>query len=106
MKMFYVTLNNETEAKTISYELLEKQLAVCTNWFPIQCVYRWQGEIKQGSEVVLIIKTVDDMRSGIEATIARHIHYTNFIAELDVNSVNDGFSQWLGNECRPSANRG
>lgn len=95
MKIFYITLNNETEAKTISYALLEKQLAVCVNWFPITCAYRWQGEIKQDAEIVLIVKTQDDMKDAIEAVIVQHINYTNFIAELDVHSVNNQFLNWL-----------
>ncbi len=52
MKMYYVTLNNQDEAKRISVSLLEKHLAVCTNIFPITCSYLWQGEIKHEPEVV------------------------------------------------------
>ncbi len=95
MKMFYVTLNNNEEAQTISQALLEKQLSLCTNWFPITCAYRWQGEIKQGAEVVLIIKTQNNLREPIETVISHHINYSNFIAELDVHSVNQGFADWL-----------
>lgn len=98
MKMYYVTLNNIDEAKKISVSLLEKQLAVCTNIFPITCTYRWQGEIKQEPEVVLIIKTKNGMRSEIERVISEHINYTNFIAEIDIHSINDGFLQWLNKE--------
>ncbi len=100
MKMYYVTLNNAEEAKKISLSLLEKQLAVCTNMFPITCAYRWQGEIKQEAEVVLIIKTKEGMRTDIESVIKQNINYTNFIAEIDVKSVNDNFLQWLNNEVK------
>lgn len=100
MKMYYVTLNNAEEANKISLVLLEKQLAVCTNMFPISCAYRWQGEIKQESEVVLIIKTKEGMRSDIESVIKQYINYNNFIAEINVNSVNDNFLQWLNVEVR------
>jgi periplasmic divalent cation tolerance protein len=98
MKMYYITLNNEEEAKTISISLLKKQLAVCTNTIPITCTYRWQSEIKQEPEVVLIIKTKSGMRSEIERVISEHINYTNFIAEIDVHSINEGFLQWLNKE--------
>ena len=98
MKMYYVTLNNQNEARAISQSLLEKQLAVCTNWFPIQCMYRWQGEIKQDEEVVLIIKTQDGLREKIESEIGNHINYTNFIAEIETSSVNEKFQQWLNTE--------
>ena len=98
MKIFYVTVNNADEANAISRDLLENRLAVCTNYFPIHCMYRWQGEIKQGHEVVLIIKTIDEMRDKMESVLKKHITYTHFIAELAVNSINDSFLQWLNAE--------
>jgi periplasmic divalent cation tolerance protein len=98
MKIFYITLNNDNEAKAISVALLEKQLAVCTNWFPINCAYRWEGEVKLSAEVVLIIKTQNNLRDKIEKIISQHIGYTNFIAEINVASVNQGFLDWLNAE--------
>lgn len=100
MKLFYITLNNQDEAKQISYDLVKNQLAACTNWFPINSMYRWENEIKSHTEVVLIIKTKEHMRNAIEMVIAKYIQYTNFIAELDVLSVNDKFLTWLNTEVK------
>ncbi len=98
MKMYYITLNQVDEARAISYELLEKRLAVCTNWFPITCAYRWQGEIKEEGEVVLMVKTQEGLREAIEKVVACHITYTNVIAEIDVHSINHDFLKWLKTE--------
>ncbi len=98
MKMYYITLNNEDEARAIGYALLERSLAVCVNWFPITCAYRWQGEIRSESEIVLIAKTQDGKRDVIESVIAEHVSYTNLIAEIDVHSVNHRFLSWLDSE--------
>lgn len=98
MKMYYVTLNNDDEAKSISFDLLEKKLAICTNWFPISCAYRWEGELKHESEYVLIIKTNENKREEIENVIAQHIDYMNYIAEIDVNSVNAPYLNWVNRE--------
>jgi periplasmic divalent cation tolerance protein len=95
MKLYYVTLNSKEEAIKVSYDLLDKKLAVCTNDFPINCLYRYEGEIKEGAETVLIIKTLENMREKIESTLLENINYTHFIAELDVQSVNNSFMQWL-----------
>lgn len=100
MKMYYITLNNHEEAQKISHALLESKLAVCTNWFPITCAYRWEGDIKQGSEIVLIVKTQQGLRNAIENVVSDHIDYTNYMAELNVDSVNQSFLQWLNNEVR------
>ena len=102
MKIYYITLNNAEEANKISYALLENQLAVCTNYFPITCTYRWEKEIKQGAEVVLIVKTLEGMRESIERIIAQFINYTQFIAEIDVHSVNNKFLMWLNTEVKNS----
>jgi periplasmic divalent cation tolerance protein len=98
MKMYYITLNNDEEAQRISHDLLGKKLAVCTNWMPITCAYRWQGEIKQGAEIALIVKTQDNRREAIESVIAQHITYTNCIAEIEVPSANHAFLTWLETE--------
>lgn len=98
MKLYYVTLNNSEEAHQISQVLLEKQLAVCTNWFPITCTYRWEGKIVNEPEVVLIIKTQSGYQEVIEETIRQHITYTNFIAEITPTTVNQGFLDWLNTE--------
>jgi periplasmic divalent cation tolerance protein len=100
MKLFYVTLNTEEEVKKISLDLLERRVAVCTNWWPINCLYRWEGEIKQEQEFVMIVKTQEDKREEIEKILSSHITYTNFIAEIDVNSVNEKFASWLNTEVK------
>lgn len=95
MKMYYITLNSQAEAKAISHDLLNQGHAVCTNWFPIMCAYKWEGEVKEEAEVVLILKTKEGKRNDIEKAVSQHIDYTNCIAELDVHSANQGFLQWL-----------
>jgi periplasmic divalent cation tolerance protein len=98
MKMFYITLNTQEEAKAISHALLEKRLAVCINWFPIQCAYLWEGKIKEDAEVVLIVKTREGMREAIEKVVYQHISCTNYMAEIDVFSINEGVLKWLDAE--------
>jgi periplasmic divalent cation tolerance protein len=95
MKMYYITLHHPDVARTISLSLLEKKLIACANWFPISSAYHWEGVINECQEIVLIVKTQDNMRDAIENVIAEHISYTNYIAELDVHSVNEGFLNWM-----------
>src|SRR5476649_2906869 len=98
MKIYYVTLNTDAEAKAISFDLLERRAAVCTNWFPINCAYRWEGEIRTESEFTLIIKTTEEKRDIIEKVISKHIDYLNCIAEINVKSINDKYLNWLNAE--------
>jgi periplasmic divalent cation tolerance protein len=98
MRIFYVTLNTAEEARQISRVLLEQRLAVCTNWFPITCAYRWEERIVEEPETVLLVKTQEGYRGSVEEVIHQHISYTNFIGELAPESVNESFLKWLNAE--------
>ena len=98
MRIYYITLNTAEEASRISRALLEQRLAVCTNWFPITCAYRWEGKIVEEAETALLVKTQADYRSAVEQVIRQHISYTNFIGEIAPESVNEGFLKWLNTE--------
>ncbi len=95
MKMIYVTLNNVDEARKIGRELLDKKLANCVNFFPITCMYNWENEITEEPEVVLIIKTQDDMFEAVEKVVKSNIDYTDFIGQIHVDKINDEFQSWL-----------
>jgi periplasmic divalent cation tolerance protein len=95
MRIFYVTVNTADEARQISRILLEQQLAVCTNWFPITCAYRWEERIVEEPETVLLVKTREGYRGGIEEVIRQQISYTNFVGEIAPESVNEPFLEWL-----------
>lgn len=98
MRIYYVTLNSSDEASRISRALLEQRLAVCTNWFPITCAYREEEKIVEEAETVLLVKTHADYRTAVEQLILEHIGYTNFIAEIAPEYVNQTWLNWLNAE--------
>lgn len=62
----------EREALRIAHHLVDTGVAACVNILPkITSVYRWQGEICEDRESLLIIKTtsrrVEDMRAAVLA---------------------------------------
>lgn len=95
MKIIYTTLNNNDEARKIGREVLEKNLANCVNFFPITCIYNYQGEITEEPEVVMIIKTKDGYYEKVRQVIKEHIDYDNFIGQFEVEKINDDFASWL-----------
>ncbi len=95
MRIFYVTLNTADEARQISHALLERQFAVCCNWFPITCAYRWEGKIVEEPETVLLVKTQAGYRDAVEGVIREFVTYTNAILEISPESTNERFRAWL-----------
>ena len=61
---------------------LSSALAVCCNWFPITCAYRWGDEIKEEPEIVLLVKTQAGRRAAVEQAVASVVSYVNCIAEI------------------------
>ena len=95
MRLIYVTLNNNSEAKKIAHELFEKDYANCVNFFPITTIYKYKGEVKEEAEVVLIIKTKENYYEKVRSIIKKYINYDNFIGQIVVEKINDDFSTWL-----------
>ncbi len=104
MKLIYVTLNDEQEARKISIKLLKAELANCTNWFPITCMYNWENKVTEEPEVVLVIKTIEEKFDEIVEVIKSEIDFTNCIAQLNVERCNDDFKEWLHGIVRHDSN--
>ena len=104
MKMIYVTLGNNDEARKIGRELLDKKLANCVNFFPITCIYNYKNEITEEPETVLIIKTKKSKYSEIEKEIHK-IHHsdTPCIFSIKIDQVNAKYYQWLVGEISETA---
>src|SRR5687767_1920038 len=64
----YVTAPDKV-APTIARHVVEKQLAACVNIVPVRSIYRWQGDLQDDVEALLIVKTTrarfDALREGI-----------------------------------------
>ncbi len=99
MILVYVVCANQDEAKKISRHLLEQRLAGCTNTFPIESAYRWEGKIVEDSEAVLIVKTVEPNFDKVkEAVLQQHSYTTPAIFSIPVTHVEEKYSKWLCGE--------
>ena len=88
-------------ARGLAADLVENGLAACVNIVPgIQSVYRWQGDIEQDSEVLIIIKSVErrwqDLHRGIRSA---HPYETPEIVGLPVQQVNPDYLDWVEKSC-------
>ena len=56
MTTAYVTAPPDAAAD-LARTLVEERLAACVNRFDCESVYRWEGDVHEDSEVVLLVKT-------------------------------------------------
>lgn len=69
-----VTATSKQEAARIGRALVKAELAACVNMLPgIRSIFRWEGKVSEGREVLLIVKSRSDL-FGRLATEVKRLH--------------------------------
>jgi periplasmic divalent cation tolerance protein len=95
----YITAGSADEAATLARALVAERLAACVNRVAIDSVYRWQGEVEEAPEILLIVKTRRARLDALAARVQALHSYT--VPEMIVLPVVDGwppYLQWLADE--------
>ena len=84
---------------------MEERLAACVNLLPgVRSIYRWEGEVQDDGEVLLIVKTREDALPALTArVVALHPYDVPEVIALPVAGGSDAYLAWLrdGVEARP-----
>jgi len=89
---------DEATAAGIATALLAGELAACVNCVPgIRSIYRWDGQIKDDTEVLLVIKTRTARYAALEAALrAQHPYDLPEIIALPVVAGSHDYLNWIG----------
>lgn len=100
IRWVYMTADSVEEARRIGRLLVEKRLAACVNIIEnMISIYRWEGEIQDGAEAVLIAKTQAGRLSElIEEVRAAHSYSCPCVVVLPITEGNPEFLEWIGAE--------
>ena len=98
----YMTVGSKKEALAIGNELVTNRLAACVNIIDqMNSIYRWDGEIRYDSEVVMIAKTLSSkVPELIEIVKANHSYECPCIVTLPIISGNPDFLSWIAREVK------
>ena len=93
----YTTYPSVVEAEKAGRALVERQLAACVNILPgMVSIYRWQGAIERGEEVVMIIKTRATLAEAVRASVKEmHSYETPAILVMPIENVDSEYLAWL-----------
>lgn len=94
-------------ALKLAHALVEERLAACVNVVPrVTSVYRWQGEVEQNEEVLLIIKTAAsvDLERLKDRLLTVHPYDVPELLLLPVSYGLDKYLDWMVESMTP-ANR-
>jgi periplasmic divalent cation tolerance protein len=94
------TVGATFDPRPLANELVEKRLAACVNILPqIHSVYRWQGNIENDAEQLLLIKTVQERLDALKlALFARHPYEVPEFVVIRMDDVSSPYRKWLIDE--------
>ena len=100
--LVYVTTTNPDEAARIGGVLVTERLAASVNILgEVRSMYRWENEIHDKKETLLIAKT-STLRVGelIDRIRSLHSYHCPCIVAWRLDKGNDAYLNWIGRETR------
>ncbi len=95
--MVISTVNNIDSARNISKILVEKKLAACVNIVPnLTSIYKWEGNMCEDTEYLLLIKSVKDKLDMLKNVIKlAHPYDVPEIIAIDIIDGDKGYLDWI-----------
>ena len=99
----YVTVSSAQEGERIARALVDERLAACVNRLgAVRSTYRWEGQVEQSDEELLIIKTnlarFNDVKQRVSAL---HSYSVPEIIALPILAGSEAYLRWLNEQLIP-----
>jgi len=100
-QIIIVTVPDKKTAHALAEGLVENKLAACVNIIGgVRSVYRWDDEIKNSSELLLLVKTRITLTPETMLYIKENHPYSiPEILSLKIEDGNPEYLDWLGANC-------
>lgn len=94
------TIDSRDAAGGIARKLVEARLASCVNILPgLRSIYRWNSEIHDESELLLIIKTSSEKSDeAVKALVEAHPYDLPEAVTLDIAGGYPPYLDWINTE--------
>lgn len=91
----YVTAPAEAAAD-LARTVVEARLAACVNRVPCASTYRWDGDVVEDDEEILLVKTTEEQYPALVARLVEeHPYDVPCIERFDEADVLDAFGAWI-----------
>ena len=97
----FTTWPNLETARTAARTLVEEKLAACGNIVPgVESIYRWEGKVETGAEVLVIFKTMASNYPALEARVrALHPYEVPEVLAVRVAGGLPAYLRWVEESC-------
>ena len=99
-RVVLVTVSSEEEGMKIARGLVARRLAACVNVVPgVRSVYRFQGEVKDEKELLLIAKTREHLLAKVVQTVKElHSYAVPETIALPIVGGSEAYMAWVKEE--------
>ncbi|OIR10880.1 MAG: hypothetical protein BEU05_01085 [Marine Group III euryarchaeote CG-Bathy2] len=92
----YTTAPDEESAEKLARGALENGLAACVNFWPVRTMYRWEGELRDDTEQLLLLKCGHEKWEQLEQFIKENHPYSlPAIVALPWEASHAPFRDWV-----------
>ena len=104
-RIVLVTVPSRKEGLKITQGLVHKKLAACVNFVPgIESFYWWKGKVHRSSEILLLIKTHQNLVNNIITFVRdNHSYEVCEVVSLPIMEGNKAYLNWIGSSTNLSS---
>ena len=94
------TLPDPESARVLAGQLVEERLIACGNVLPgVQSIYRWKGVVEEAVEVLLVMKTREELVPRLfERAAELHPYEVPELVALRASQVAHAYGRWVRHE--------
>lgn len=98
----FSTCPDQQSAVKIANTLVEKKLAACVNILPnVVSIYRWQQQIEQATEVMMMIKTTSQQLAELTSAIKQlHPYDVPEIITVNIQQGDNDYLNWISDSLK------
>ena len=91
------TAPDQATAESLAEKIVQQNLAACVNIIPaITSIYQWQDKIEKDPEVLMVIKTADELIADIEDLLNEEHPYEVFeLISCGIEQAASAYFAWL-----------
>lgn len=100
LRVVLATAPDADTGAALARVLVEERLAACVNLLPgVRSIYRWEGQVEDASEVLLLIKTRADRCEALASRVRElHPYDVPEVLELPAVGGSDPYLEWVRTE--------
>jgi periplasmic divalent cation tolerance protein len=97
--LIYVPCGSEDEAARLAKLLLAERLIACANIYESRSLFRWDGELADEREFVMVCKTTPQRAADAEQRIIElHSYEVPCVLRIEPAHANEPYAEWVAGE--------